>query len=186
MSQPVSIQTQKGHVILRRLTTNDLEKLATYLHNFSQETKNRFGPHHFNKEAILDFYSWPHENIGFVAEDVAHEALIGYAIIKCGYLQQDKQRLLGYGLDLDTIKCCSFAPSVSDEWQGIGIGKYMLEYILTELRTAGIRYLILWGGVQGDNEKAIRFYKKFGFKTLGSFEHFGPNLDMMLEIEPPA
>ena len=185
MSQPVSIQTKKGHVLLRRLTTNDLDKLADYLHQVSDEVKNRFGPHHFNKEAILEFYSWPHENIGFVAEDVANESIIGYSIIKCGYLPQDKERWEGYGFDLDSMKCCTFAPSVTDNWQGIGIGKQLLQYILQELSVAGIQQVLLWGGVQSDNAKAIKFYKSFGFETAGSFDHFGSNYDMILHVGTP-
>ena len=185
MSQPVSIQTKKGHVLLRRLTTNDLDKLAEYLHEVSDEVKNHFGPHHFNKQAILEFYSWPHENIGFVAEDVANEAIIAYSIIKCGYLPHDKERWEAYGFDLDAIKCCTFAPSVTDNWQGIGIGKHMLQYILKELAVSGIQRVILWGGVQSDNTKAIRFYESFGFETVGSFEHFGSNYDMMLSVGTP-
>ncbi|MDO9373521.1 MAG: N-acetyltransferase [Ferruginibacter sp.] len=185
MSQPVSIQTKNGHVLLRRLTTNDLDKLAAYLHEVSDEVKNRFGPHHFNKPAILEFYSWPHENIGFVAEDVANESIIGYAIIKCGYLSHDKPRWQSYGLDLDSIKCCTFAPSVTDAWQGIGIGKNMLQYILKELTVSGIQHVILWGGVQSDNIKAIRFYESFGFETKGTFDHYGSNYDMILSIDFP-
>jgi ribosomal protein S18 acetylase RimI-like enzyme len=43
--------------------------------------------------------------------------------------------------------------------------------------------LFYGGGVQSDNENAINFYTKAGFKMLGSFEHFGTNYDMMLTIE---
>ncbi|CAN5721533.1 hypothetical protein BH11BAC3_BH11BAC3_38760 [soil metagenome] len=183
MSHPVSIQTNNNqHVIINRLATGDLEHLAVYLDQLSDESKNRFAPHRFDAASILDFYSWPHENIGFVAEDVANNAIIGYAIIKCGYLPHDKPRLEEYGLKPDDIKCATFAPSVTDAWQHQGVGEKMLNYILDELKIAGIKQVILWGGVQSDNIKAVNFYKKAGFKILGSFEYNGTNYDMILDV----
>ncbi|MEO6228977.1 MAG: GNAT family N-acetyltransferase [Ferruginibacter sp.] len=183
MSHPVSIQTNNNqHVILNRLTSSDLEHLGIYLNQLSDESKKQFAPHLFDAASILDFYSWPHENIGFVAEDVASTSIIGYAIIKCGYLPHDKPRLEQYGLKPDDIKCATFAPSVADEWQHQGVGEKMLTYILDELKIAGINQVILWGGVRSDNIKAINFYKKAGFKMLGSFEHNGGNYDMILYV----
>ena len=38
---------------------------------------------------------------------------------------------------------------------------------------------ILWGGVQSNNERALRLYHKFGFRTLGYFDYNGLNTDMI-------
>lgn len=183
MSQPVSIKTTDNeHVILRRLHSNDLDQLAGYLHHLSDDTKKRFAPHHYDIKSIIEFYSWPNENHGFVAEAVSVGNIVGYAVVKCGYLQHDLNRLESYGLKPDQLKCCTFAPSVADDWQGLEIGKNMLAYILEELKPVGIQQVILWGGVQNDNEQALHFYEKAGFKKLGEFEYFGTNYDMILDV----
>lgn len=183
MSQPVSVKTKDNQsVILRKLNANDIDRLVDYLHHLSDETKHRFAPHHYDKKSIFEFYSWPNENTAFVAETSAHEVIIAYAIIKCGYLQHEKHRLESYGLNPDEMKCATFAPSVADQWQNVGIGKMLLDYILRELKMAGIQQVILWGGVQSNNEQAVIFYLKAGFKILGEFEYFGLNYDMMLTI----
>lgn len=183
MPQPVFIRSKNNHqVILRQLTTGDLDRLAQYLHQLSDETKKRFGPHPFDIAAIIDFYNSSNKNTGFIAEDNISGNIIAYSIIKSGLLHHDQLRLASYGLNPEATKCCTFAPSVADNWQSEGIGKAMLGYILAYLRTEGIENIILWGGVQSTNEKAINFYKKAGFKTLGQFDHFGSNYDMMLSL----
>ena len=184
MSQPVSIKTKDNqHVILRKLNANDLDRLTDYLHHLSDETKKRFAPHHYDKKSIIDFFSWPNENNGFVAEAVTEGSIIGYAVVKCGCLEHDESRLKSYGLIPGEVKCGTFAPSVADAWQSLDIGQHMLEYILKELKMAGIKKVVLWGGVQSNNDKAVKFYKKAGFKMLGEFEYFGLNYDMILDID---
>lgn len=37
-------------ILLRRLQTTDLDNLYSYLHNLSDETKRRFGPHSFDRQ----------------------------------------------------------------------------------------------------------------------------------------
>jgi len=59
----------------------------------------------------------------------------------------------------------------------------MFEYIRSHLQKDGIRRIILWGGVQAGNEKAVRYYLKHGFRTSGQFEHNGNNFDMILDID---
>ncbi|TAE53568.1 MAG: GNAT family N-acetyltransferase, partial [Bacteroidetes bacterium] len=53
---------------------------------------------------------------------------------------------------------------------------------LEEVKASGKRRIILWAGVQGDNEKAKQFYRKQGFRTLGQFDFHGLNYDMVLEL----
>ena len=45
----------------------------------------------------------------------------------------------------------------------------------------GFRRTGLWGGVQCNNEKAVNFYLKHGFRILGQFEYNGWNYDMVLD-----
>lgn len=78
---------------------------------------------------------------------------------------------------------CTFAPSVSDGWQGFGIATKMLQFIVYDLKiNYEIRRILFWGGVQANNYKTVNYYINNGFKTLGKFSYEGENLDMYLNI----
>lgn len=169
-------------VLLRNLSLYDIDNLFHYLQDFSSETKNRFGPHLFDKNSITAFYNDSADRIGYVAVDTETNDLIAYSIIKIGFLEHDRTRLELYGLTLDNKHDCTFAPSVADAWQGCGIGSQLFNYIITDLKSKAISRVILWGGVQVTNERAVAYYRKLGFKTLGLFQYNGENYDMSFDI----
>jgi GNAT superfamily N-acetyltransferase len=170
-------------VSLDYLDRIDIDPLVNYLQQLSPETKSRFGPHPFQKEAIQQFYASSTKYTGYIATDAENNSIIAYSIAKQGHLDYDRNRLVSYGLALHEHTDCAFAPSVADGWQGLGIGNAMLRFIISDLKNRGINRLILWGGVQKDNEKAVNYYLKNGFKILGQFTHQGENYDMCLIIE---
>lgn len=177
------IETKNNRqVFLRRLNSNDLDNLFDYLQNLSGETKKRFEPHQFDKQSIIDFYKDPSIHLGYVAHDIETKKIIAYSIIKIGYLEHDKFRLQSYGLTLDNKTDCTYAPSVGDLWQSFGIGNKLFHFILSDLQSREIKRIILWGGVQTDNDKAVNFYKKNDFKTLGQFTYNVENYDMVFDI----
>jgi diamine N-acetyltransferase len=169
-------------ILLRRLTINDLNELCRYLQALGPETKNRFGPHQFDEKSITEFYARADVYTGYVAIDRVTATIIAYAIIKPGYLEHDKARLQSYGLTVYDKTDCTFAPSVADSWQGLGIGNNLFQFILRDLKTTSINRIILWGGVQAGNDKALHYYAKNGFKILGQFNYNGDNYDMVLNI----
>lgn len=175
----MTFKAKNGQAILvRKLSSKDLEPLFRYLEGLSFETKRRFGPHPFDLTSIQNFYQ-DENHIGYLAIEASSSKIIAYAIIRKGYLEHDRSRLESYGLQLCHEKDCTFAPSVADAWQSQGIGKGLLLFILEDLKSIEIERIILWGGVQADNEKAVSFYKKYGFKVLGAFEYYGWNFDMV-------
>jgi GNAT superfamily N-acetyltransferase len=176
------LRIKETYVELRRLSPEDFGILYDYLQNLSAESKKRFGPHSFERQAIADFYQHSEEHLGYVAIDNTTHEIIAYAILKIGFFEHDRFRLEGCGLKLDSRTDCNYAPSVADAWQGCGLGNAMFQQIKSDLSAKGIRRMILWGGVQSDNEKAIRFYRKNGFQTLGTFAYHGWNEDMILDI----
>jgi len=169
-------------VLLSKLTSDDFNDLETYLQNLSNDTKKRFGPHPFDLPAITSFYLNNYQNTGYIARNTENQSVIAYSIIKTGYLDHDSFRLQSYGLSLSLCTDCTFAPSVADAWQSLGIGNSMFQYILKNLQSSGLKRIILWGGVQSENEKAVLFYKKHGFRVLGEFEYNGLNYDMIKDI----
>jgi ribosomal protein S18 acetylase RimI-like enzyme len=169
-------------VLLRRLTFGDFDQLIEYFRGLGTDTLKRFGPHQFDKQTIMDLYNNEEKNISFIAVNQFNQNIIAYAILRKGYLEHDRVRLESYGIQVNKYSDCTFAPSVADEWQSMGIGNSLLQYILSELKLTEIKRVILWGGVQCDNSKAVNFYQKNGFKTLGEFEYNGRNYDMILDI----
>lgn len=177
--QTVTIDNRQ--VVFRRLYLNDLDNLFKYLQGLSAETKRRFSPHAFDLQGLNEFYE-SNLNLGYLAIDSDTNDIIAYAVIKIGYLEHDRNRLESYGMLLDNQKDSTFAPSVTDIWQGYGIGKHLFKYLLSDLTTCNIERIILWGGVQMDNERALNYYKKMGFDTIGQFTYNGENFDMIYDI----
>lgn len=171
------------NIVCRKLKPEDIDALVNYLSHLSAETKNRFGPHAYDKEAVLNFYKDNADVTGYIAETKSPQTIIAYSLIKNGLLWHDHDRIKNYGFDINADECCTFAPSVADEWQGRGVGKMLFNFILADIKEKRIKKMILWGGVQANNERAVNFYLKKGFKTLGSFEYNGSNYDMMMEIK---
>jgi diamine N-acetyltransferase len=168
-------------IFLRRLEIADLDNLSGYLEHLSNDTKKRFGPHDFSKPGIIDFFA-DQKNTGYIAIDTTTKTIIAYAVVKLGYLQHDSPRLQSYGIALDHNTDCSFAPSVADSWQSCGIGNSLLHFIISDVKATAIKRIILWGGVQANNDKAVNYYTRNGFKILGQFEYHGDNYDMILNI----
>ncbi len=166
---------------LRRLHLNDLDNLYNYLQNLSAETKRRFGPHKFDLLSLTEFYE-SNMYLGYIVLESDTNNIIAYSIIKIGFLEHDRNRLESYGMILDNKKDSTFAPSVADLWQGRGIGNHLFNYILSDLENNKIERIILWGGVQIDNKRAINYYNKIGFETIGQFTYNGENYDMVYRI----
>jgi GNAT superfamily N-acetyltransferase len=169
-------------IVLRRLEKTDIPTLADYLQLLSHESRMRFGPHGFDKASLDAVFSEGSPHTGYLALEEKGSSFIAYAIVRRGFLGHDAARLESHGLKPDPHKDATFAPSVADDWQGRGLGPRMFAYIREDLRTMGIQRIILWGGVQQSNERAVRYYQRLGFLTLGAFEYQGMNFDMVLDI----
>lgn len=157
--------------------------LLDYLVNLSGESKSRFGPHPFTLDGINEVLGSSQDVLGYIAKEAGTDRIIAYSLIRAGYLDTDGNRYSSYGLHLTNSDVCTYAPSVADQWQGSGLGSSLFEFILNDIRQAGFRTMILWGGVQASNSRALAFYQRRGFIVAGDFEHNGPNLDMYLLLQ---
>lgn len=171
-----------SQVDFRRLSIDDIEPLRDYLHNLSQETKSRFGPHEFDRATLDNLFIHNNEHLAYIGVLRNTGRVMAYVLVKKGFLEHDGPRLRSYGLTLSHETDCTYAPSVADDWQGKGVGTIIFEKILPELRLLGYKRIILWGGVQSDNSKAVAYYNKLGFISLGQFEFHGLNTDMICQI----
>lgn len=172
---------QNKPVIIRQLSAKDFDRLITYLYQLSPATVRRFQPHPYQKDEVINFHH-NNDHEGWIAVDPSTEKIIGYTVLKKGYLHHDYPRLQQYGVNIFADDCYTIAPSVTDEWQSAGVGQLLFNYVLDEMKKRNVKQLILWGGVQTDNTKAVRFYHKNGFRSLGHFQYNGLNEDMMLTL----
>ena len=171
-------------VEVRLLQSSDNERLFEYFDkHFSKESKSRFGPHPFDKETInaicqnLDV-----EITRYVAVDDDGN-IIAYMLIKQGMIDWDRNRYSARQQLYDHNSSVTFAPSVADSWQSSGIGSLMNSIVEGDLNKRGIKNIILWGGVQATNEKAVNFYKKLCYQFVASFWHDGKdNFDMVKQL----
>lgn len=177
------MQFEEHTISMSPFKIEDKDKLLQYFETLSEKSKKRFGPHPFTMEAIVNTFKDTANYKMFVAKDSENDTIIAYTVVKIGWVDFDKDRLHFYGLSLKP-KDATIAPSVADNWQGRGLGSKFFWYVIDYLKTTiGITRLILWGGVQSNNEKAVRLYKRFDFKYLGEFEHNGMNMDMVLDMD---
>lgn len=164
---------KNGHSVeVRLLQKDDNEKLFEYFdQHFSKESKSRFGPHLFDKETIDEICHNPNKEITrYIAIDETG-TIIAYMLIQQGMIDWDKKRYSERNQFYDHSTSVTFAPSVADAWQSSGIGSVMNSIIEDDLRKRNINNIILWGGVQATNEKAVNFYKKLGYQFIASFRH---------------
>lgn len=169
-------------VTLHRLQPLDRDDLYDYLQHLGDATRKRFGPHAFDWASITRFYHPSERNTGYIARSVETGEIVAYAILKSGFLEHDAPRLRSYGLQLSPHSDSTFAPSVADAWQSEGLGNMVFQFILDDIRDTPVERIILWGGVQSDNEKAVGFYRKNGFVALGQFRNDVLNDDMVLYL----
>jgi len=176
----------KNHtsITIRLLQKDDEERLFNYFSQLSAESKSRFGPHLFDRETVRYIVEEQGSDISrYVALDKQQE-IVAYMLIKKGMLEGEQYRLRQNNVAFEESLFCTYAPSVADAWQSSGLGSAMYQVIEQHIRdNTPCRFIILWGGVQATNAKAIGFYQKQGFKQIGSFWYDGKdNYDMVKNL----
>lgn len=168
-------------VQLRLVESGDANLLFNYFQQLSPETLSRYGPHSFDKDTLQQICSTLSDEIlRFIAIEKDTNRIVAYMLIKKGMIDWDEQRFTLSDRYFNAACSVTFAPSVADEFQSSGLGFLMTSFIEEELKRAGIRTIILWGGVQASNIKAVGFYQKLGYQYISSFYHNGmENWDMV-------
>jgi GNAT superfamily N-acetyltransferase len=173
------------HVILRLLLPGDGELLGRYFEGLSEETRRRFGPHPLTTGEAQDLCARidRHSALRFVAllPGTAPQ-IIAYFILMLSAGEPETARYKEYGIQLDNAADCAFAPSVADAYQSRGLGSLLMPHIIEVARRMGKRALVLMGGTQSTNTRAVGFYEKFGFERVGSYFTEIENYDMILRL----
>jgi diamine N-acetyltransferase len=182
MKETITLKNN-ARINIRLLQKEDEELLFNYFNQLSTESKSRFAPHLFDRETVMYLVKSTNDISRYIALDEQQE-IIAYMLIKNGMNEGEKYRLTQNNIPFDEALFCTFAPSVANAWQSSGLGSAMFGILENDIRNnTPYKFIILWGGVQASNEKAIRFYKKQGFQQVGSFWYDGmDNFDMIKNL----
>lgn len=188
MSIAVSAQLPSGEpVLLRPLLTTDGERLGAYFEALSPATRGHFGPHPLDRStaaALCTAIDCGRELRWVAVKEGADTELIAYFILMWSVTVYETARYADRGIALSSDLDCTFAPSVADRYQNVGLGGQMLVPLLAIARRLGRRHMVLLGGTHADNARAIAFYRRHGFQKVGTFEDPPGvlNADMWLAI----
>lgn len=178
--EPERIQLATEELPLRLLQQTDSDKLSDYFSQLSAATRQYFAPHPFDQATVASICATlnPAEIVRLVVTDANDERILAYTLLLNGTVPSDTRRLEALGIDLDPSTDCSLAPSIADAYQSQGVGKFIMEKALSIAQATGKQRIILWGGVQAANQRAVNYYQKYGFVTINEFERNGLKYDM--------
>ena len=165
----ISLRNEKSAEV-RLLKPGDRVALYNYLQLLSAESRSRFGPHPFDRATIDSIIDHPDNSVQrYVAIDEPAGGIVAYMLIKQGMIEADELRYGHRNQFYDPAITVTFAPSVSDAWQSTGLGSAMALIIEEDLISNNVKTIVLWGGVQATNTKAVNFYNKLGYRFIDSF-----------------
>ena len=171
-------------LLLRPLEPKDNELLASFLEGLSSTTRKNYTLDDFGPTTAAEFCNAiaRYDKLRFLL--LLDETVIGLFEFSMDIPDTDKDRLLKYKLDYSEDEVCRFGPCLADAYQNKGLAKLIFPYIKGIAKKTGNNSILLWGGVLKDNIKAIRFYKKVGFKELGEFinKDYNDCIDMILHL----
>jgi len=164
---------------MRRLSENDADEFAQFLKSLSAETRRFYRPHALDESEARRICALIHTDpsLRLIATPEGSNQIEAYVLAEFEIPEDEKGRYAGYGIVLEDGLDCRIAPAVADRWQDRGLGSVMLRYALAALH----RHVVLFGGTQAGNSRAIHVYRKLGFRPLETFETKGiENIDMWI------
>lgn len=173
-------------VLLRPLRPDDASILGSYFLSLSQETRSLFAPHPFDQATAdalcAQIDSTREMRLLAVAKEGKTERVVAYFITLFYIYDGDAKRYEEWGIPLSDKTDCQIAPSAADDYQGTGLGSIMLSHLVELFRALGYQRMVLLGGVRQHNKQAIRFYERFGFRTVAEFTTKAPNYHMIADL----
>lgn len=173
---------QAGQVTLQQFASGDAAALADYFDRLSPESRARFQPHPLTRDAAESICARRDEPaIRLVLWNAG--AIVGYFILEPRMSPHEAARYAAFGIALESESDWLFAPSVADGYQGRGLASLAMPHLIGLAKRRGARSLVLMGGTQAGNARAIAFYEKFGFQRHGGYQTHVFNHDMRLVFE---
>ena len=168
---------------IRLLKKSDKKELFDFFSNLSYSSKKYYSPHSFDKRTINLICEKLKKTQNYKRVIILNEKkIVGYCVLLFGARKSEKIR---YNNTLFEEEVCTIAPCITDNFQRMGLGQELLNYVIEICKKFGKKKLILWGGVVVNNEPAIRFYKKMNFIVDKKWKHTRDRVDccdMYLDI----
>ena len=175
-----------GDCVLRPLLPGDVDGLAVFLAALSPQTRrfSTFASYDRAMAAELCDAINRYDKLRFVVELPTTKLIVGLIEFSFDLPAGDRQRYAAHGVPLDANEDCRFGPTFADAYQNQGLGSRVFPHVVDIARRFGKSRIILWGGVLADNGRALRFYAKQGFQTVGTFVAADgePSVDMLLDL----
>ncbi|CAL9336347.1 hypothetical protein SUDANB15_00169 [Streptomyces sp. enrichment culture] len=177
-----------SEVVFRPLTSADAAHLAAFFEGLSAESRrlSTFDGYDLGAARELCDAIARYDKLRLVLEEVPSGRVVGLLELSLDLHPSDIARYRRAGIQL-TATDCRFGPTLADDYQGRGVGTQVFPLVADVARRFGKKRIILWGGVLTDNPRAIRYYEKQAFRTVGSFTGADGTqaLDMILDLHPP-
>ncbi len=154
------------NLTFRRAT---LEDVGTIVQIGAETFKAAFGPYH-TTEDMADYLAanFNEEVIQSLIEDTGHTFLLGFEDMKViGYAMFRVGNPPVFVSGSSPIELVRFY--VVQEVIGLGYGSALMRACMAEAQTTG--HDTIWLDVWDKNERAIRFYEKWGFRIVGDAEY---------------
>ena len=175
---------------IRPVRRGDVEILARYFLQLSEQTRSLFAPHRLDyptaERICLEIdYSATLRMIATLTRD-GREEVIAYFILVLGVAKGERNRHIRHGIVPDPASACMLAPCVADAYQDRHVGSAVMRHVAAVAHRLGRTTMILMGGVLKSNPRAIHFYEKHGFRIVGEFRIDRDSFDMLLPLPAPA
>jgi RimJ/RimL family protein N-acetyltransferase len=161
-------------IIVRRITPTDSAGLERFYAELSDDSRAmRFlgatrGPDLAHTQA-------------FCAID--HEHREGFIAVMAN-LDQGPDRVVGHlCIEPDERGAAEIAVAVADSWQGLGIGRRLLEAGVTWARSAGVRRLVATTFIS--NTRILRLVRSLGLPVRQRWD-FGSTCELWIDLAEPA
>ncbi|MGW0708713.1 N-acetyltransferase family protein [Streptomyces sp. NPDC002643] len=174
-----------SELVCRPLTHTDTARLATFLEGLSAESRRLSTFDGYDLAAAQDLCDAiaRYDKLRLVLDEVPSGRIVGLLELSLDLHPSDITRYRTAGIHLSATDC-RFGPTLADDHQGRGVGTKVFPLVADVARRFGKKRIILWGGVLADNPRAIRYYEKQGFRTVGPFTGTDgtQSLDMILDL----
>ena len=174
-------------VVLRPLKPSDVEILAEFLESLSSQTREFYSCASYDLNEAKKYCEAinRYDKLRFIVISKTTNKMIALFEYSFDIPGGDRKRLESYHEEFDLSRIVRFGPCIADSYQSRGVGSMLLPFIIKIAREFGKKQIFLWGGVLFNNERAIKFYEKIGFRKLGNFnnDRGKESIDMILDLK---
>lgn len=172
-------------ILFRPLMAKDVGVLTKFLQGLSEETRRFSTFESYDKKMatkLCDAIN-RYDKLRFVLVNVRSQ-IAGLIEFSFGIPAGDIKRYEGYKNKLNKDTDCRWGITLADKYQNKSIGTLIFPTIVKLVTQFDKRRIILYGGVLADNYRAIHYYSKLGFRSVGAFtnKESEKTIDMIFDV----